>query len=173
MQRQGGANGGLFDNVEAAAAEAVAWNAKDYNVFTNLNRIKLDEKMRGALNKPLQAAGRELRCANKGDVMEVNWLLVDVDPVRACDNQHVPSTDDEQKYAYQVADAVEKYICDELGGPLPIFATSGNGYHLLWRLDLPADEKSEKMSRIFSLPLQRNLMPKEQQLIRQPPAFFT
>lgn len=144
---------GFFDNVEAAAAEAVAWNAKGYNVFTNLNRIKVDEAMRGALNKPLQAAGRELRCANKGDVMEVNWLLVDVDPVRACDNQHVPSTDDEQKYAYQVADAVEKYICDELGGPLPIFATSGNGYHLLWRLDLPADEKSEKNVKNFLLAL--------------------
>ena len=144
---------GFFDDVEAAAAEAVAWNEKGYNVFTNLNTINLDEAMRGALNKPLQTAGRELRCANKGDVMEVNWLLVDVDPVRACDNQHVPSTDDEQKCSYEVADAVEKYICDELGGPLPIFATSGNGYHLLWRLDLPADETSEKNIKNFLLAL--------------------
>ena len=105
---------GFFDNVEAAAAEAVAWNEKGFNVFTNLNKIDLDEAMRGALNKPLQTAGRELRCANKGDVMEVNWLLVDVDPVRACDNQHVPATDDEQQRSYEVADAIEKFICDEL-----------------------------------------------------------
>lgn len=144
---------GFFDDVEAAAAEAVAWNERGFNVFTNLNKIDFDEAMRGALNKPLQTAGRELRCANKGDVMEVNWLLVDVDPVRACDNQHVPSTDDEQKSSYEVADAVEKYICDELGGPLPIFATSGNGYHLLWRLDLPADETSEKNIKNFLLAL--------------------
>ena len=87
---------GFFEDVEAAAAEAVAWNEKGYNVFTNLNTINLAAAMRGALNKPLQAAGRELRCAKKGDVKEVNWLLVDIDPVRACDNQHVPSTDDEQ-----------------------------------------------------------------------------
>lgn len=144
---------GFFDDVEAAAAEAVAWNERGFNVFTNLNKIDFDEAMRGALNKPLQTAGRELRCANKGDVMEVNWLLVDVDPVRACDNQHVPSTDDEQKSSYEVADAVEKYICDELGGPLPIFATSGNGYHLLWRLALPADETSEKNIKNFLLAL--------------------
>lgn len=144
---------GFFDEVEAAASEAVAWNEKGYNIFTSLNRIDLDEAMRGALNKPLQAAGRELRCAKKGDVKEVKWLLVDIDPVRACDNQHVQATDDEQQRSYEVADAIEKYICDELGGPLPIFATSGNGYHLLWRLDLPADENSEKNVKNFLLAL--------------------
>ena len=164
---------GFFDNVEAAAAEAVAWNEKGFNVFTNLNKIDLDEEMRGALNKPLQTAGRELRCANKGDVMEVNWLLVDIDPVRACDNQHVPSTDDEQGCSYEVAKAIQKFICDEMGGPLPLFATSGNGYHLLWHVDLPVNEKIEEIAKNFSLPLQRNLMPKELLLIRQPPAFFT
>ena len=42
---------GFFDNVEAAAAEALTWNEKGYNVFTNLNRIKLDEEMRGALSR--------------------------------------------------------------------------------------------------------------------------
>lgn len=144
---------GFFDNVEAAAAEALTWNEKGYNVFTNLNRIKLDETMRGALNKPLQTAGRELRCANKGDVMEVNWLLVDVDPVRACDNQHVPSTDDEQGCSYEVAKAIQKFICDELGGPLPLFATSGNGYHLLWHVDLPVNEKIEAIAKKFLLAL--------------------
>ena len=144
---------GFFDNVEAAAAEAVAWNEKGFNVFTNLNKIDLDEEMRGALNKPLQTAGRELRCANKGDVMEVNWLLVDVDPVRACDNQHVPSTDDEQGCSYEVAKAIQKFICDEMGGPLPLFATSGNGYHLLWHVDLPVNEKIEEIAKKFLLAL--------------------
>ena len=144
---------GFFDNVEAAAAEAVAWNEKGFNVFTNLNKIDLDEEMRGALNKPLQTAGRELRCANKGDVMEVNWLLVDVDPVRACDNQHVPSTDDEQGCSYEVAKAIQKFICDELGGTLPLFATSGNGYHLLWHVDLPVNEKIEEIAKKFLLAL--------------------
>ena len=144
---------GFFDNVEAAAAEAVAWNEKGFNVFTNLNKIYLDEEMRGALNKPLQTAGRELRCANKGDVMEVNWLLVDVDPVRACDNQHVPSTDDEQGCSYEVAKAIQKFICDKLGGPLPLFATSGNGYHLLWHVDLPVNEKIEEIAKKFLLAL--------------------
>ena len=144
---------GFFDNVEAAAAEAVAWNEKGFNVFTNLNKIDLDEEMRGALNKPLQTAGRELRCANKGDVMEVNWLLVDVDPVRACDNQHVPSTDDEQGCSYEVAKAIQKFICDKLGGPLPLFATSGNGYHLLWHVDLPVNEKIEEIAKKFLLAL--------------------
>lgn len=144
---------GFFDNVEAAAAEAVAWNEKGFNVFTNLNKIDLDEEMRGALNKPLQTAGRELRCANKGDVMEVNWLLVDIDPVRACDNQHVPSTDDEQGCSYEVAKAIQKFICDEMGGPLPLFATSGNGYHLLWHVDLPVNEKIEEIAKKFLLAL--------------------
>lgn len=144
---------GFFDDVEAAAAEAWAWNEKGYNVFTNLNTINVDEAMRGALNKPLQTAGKELRCGNKDDVKKVKWLLVDIDPVRTCENQHVPSTDDEQECSYKVAKAIQNFICDELGGPLPIFATSGNGCHLLWHVDMPADEKSEKIAKKFLLAL--------------------
>ena len=144
---------GFFDDVEAAAAEAWAWNEKGYNVFTNLNTINVDEAMRGALNKPLQTAGKELRCAKRTDVKELKWLLVDLDPVRACENQHVPSTDNEQKCSYEVAKAIQNFICDELGGPVPIFATSGNGCHLLWHVDMPADEKSEKIAKNFLLAL--------------------
>ena len=152
---------GFFDEVEAAASEAVAWNEKGFNVFTNLNRIELDEEMCGALNKPLQAAGRELRCAKKGDVKEVKWLLVDIDPVRACDNQHVPSTDDEQGCSYEVAKAIQKFICDDLGGPLPLFATSGNGYHLLWHVDLPVNEKIEEIAKKFLLALAKKFNTKD------------
>lgn len=144
---------GFFDDVEAAAAEAVAWNGKGFNIFTNLNRIDLDAAMRGALNKPLQAAGKKLRGANGRDVKAVKWLLVDLDPVRACENQHVPSTDGEQECSYKVAKAIQKFICDELGGPLPLFAASGNGCHLLWHVELPADEKSEKIAKNFLLAL--------------------
>ena len=101
---------GFFDDVEAAAAEAWAWNEKGYNVFTNLNTINVDEAMRGALNKPLQTAGKKLRGANGRDVKAVKWLLVDLDPVRACENQHVPSTDGEQECSYKVAKAIQKFM---------------------------------------------------------------
>ena len=35
----------------------------------------------------------------------------------------------------------------------PLFATSGNGYHLLWHVDLPVNEKIEEIAKKFLLAL--------------------
>jgi hypothetical protein len=70
------------------------------------------------------------------NIQRRRWLLVDVDPCRPAG---VSATDNEKRLAGERADVVRQYLLD-LGWPSPIFADSGNGYHLLYRIDLPNDK---------------------------------
>lgn len=70
------------------------------------------------------------------DIIRRRWLLVDLDPIRPTG---ISATDAEHEAALQRARDVFKYLRD-LGWPNPIVADSGNGAHLLYFVDLPADD---------------------------------
>ncbi len=74
--------------------------------------------------------------AKDRDVLCRRWLLVDADPVR---DALVSATDEEKARAWQTAAAVRDFLRGR-GWPDPVVADSGNGYHLLYRVDLPADD---------------------------------
>jgi len=58
---------------------------------------------------------------------------VDFDPVRA---PNTSSTDEEKNEVLKTATAVREYLTDQ-GWPEPFVADSGNGFHLLYRVNLP------------------------------------
>ncbi len=78
------------------------------------------------------------KSATAESVVRRRWLLVDVDPERPAD---ASATDAEKIEASAVADAVVLYLGAQ-GWPAPVVVDSGNGYHLLYRIDLPPDEPS-------------------------------
>ena len=71
-----------------------------------------------------------------GDVTARRWLPIDCDPVRPAG---IPSTDGEHDAALARARAIREALAAR-GWPDPILADSGNGAHLLYRVDLPADD---------------------------------
>jgi hypothetical protein len=93
--------------------------------------------------------GMIFRCSNRVDrakegkstsdqhVARRKWLLVDADPVR--EPSDIPSTDQEKAAARTSINAVRDYLAGE-DWPDPIMADSGNGYHLLYPIDLPRDD---------------------------------
>ena len=70
------------------------------------------------------------------------WLLIDVDPCRPA---KVSATDDELNAAWDSAEAIDGYLVDELGWPEPVLATSGNGGHSLYRIDMPNDDETAEL----------------------------
>lgn len=64
------------------------------------------------------------------------WLPIDIDAVRPAG---ISSTEEEHEAALTRAREVRDYLSGQ-GWPLPIFADSGNGAHLLYRVDLPVDD---------------------------------
>lgn len=68
-------------------------------------------------------------------IVSRRWLLIDVDPARPTDSN---ATDQELELSVSMARTIEAFLSDE-GWPLPVRARSGNGAHLLYRIDLPND----------------------------------
>ena len=70
------------------------------------------------------------------DILCRRWLLIDLDPER---ETGVSATDDEKRAALERKDALRDYLSSR-GWPDPIEGDSGNGAHLLYRIDLPTDD---------------------------------
>jgi hypothetical protein len=86
----------------------------------------------------LARAANRIRKADKGgttsdnDIVGRYWLLVDCDPVRA---SGISATDDEHKAALGRCEMIRSELHHNCGWPEPIIADSGNGGHLLYRID--------------------------------------
>jgi hypothetical protein len=65
------------------------------------------------------------------------WLSLDFDPVRP---SGVSATDTEKKAARRRALEVREFLRG-LEWPEPVVCDSGNGYHLLYRIELPNDRE--------------------------------
>jgi putative DNA primase/helicase len=76
------------------------------------------------------------------DIYRRRWILVDFDPVRPAKTS---ATDDEKQQAKVTAVAARKWLREENGWPTPIVADSGNGYHLLFRAELPNDAAAAEL----------------------------
>lgn len=85
------------------------------------------------------------KCATDADVIRRRWVLVDIDPVRPKDSN---ATQAERDSAWRVTKNCHALL-EALGWKSPIVASSGNGWHLCYPVDLPNDD--EKRESIKSL----------------------
>ncbi len=81
------------------------------------------------------------------DALCRRWLLVDVDRSKEA-APHESSTDAEKDAARGVAASVVDWLAGR-GWPAPVLVDSGNGFHLLYRLDLPNDALSKSLIAAF------------------------
>jgi len=89
-------------------------------------------------NRVMMNLGYKMPTTGDSDVLSRRWLPVDLDPVRP---SGVSSTDEEHNAAIARAEKVAAWL-KEQGFSEPVRADSGNGAHLLYRIDLPNDEAS-------------------------------
>lgn len=85
------------------------------------------------------------------DVLRRRWLLIDLDPRRPADTN---ATDAEKEGAKGLAGVVEGWLLLQ-GWPEPALVDSGNGWHLLYRIDLPNDEQGTALLGRFLRALAR------------------
>lgn len=69
-------------------------------------------------------------------IIVYRWLLIDTDPDRPAD---ISSSEEEHQAALTLTRHIQQVLRDE-GWPEPVLADSGNGGHLLYRLNLPVNE---------------------------------
>jgi hypothetical protein len=71
------------------------------------------------------------------DVIRRRRLLIDVDPIR---DPQVSATDQEKALALETTQKVRDYLREDTGWPDPVLLDSGNGYHLIYAINLPDDD---------------------------------
>src|SRR5262245_206607 len=123
---------GYFDHghLEDLAAAALEVERHARGGYFTLNPLKPGMLSRRT-NRVAKALENEL--TGDGHVLRRKWLLIDADPVR--EPADVSATDAEKAEAWNVTLAIRTFL-DDLGWTEPVVADSGNGYHLLYRIDL-------------------------------------
>lgn len=131
---------GYFNNV-ADIYNAISRYDGTSNVFFTLNQLSQEIVARSQNHFTKYAKNT----TTDSEISRRKWILLDFDPVRPAG---ISSSDEELKASKACAIKVRKYLTEQ-GFPEPVFALSGNGYHLLYACDLDNGDQEREMIKKF------------------------
>jgi archaellum biogenesis ATPase FlaH len=115
--------------------------------YAAMNRIAdacyAREQCEALVEKPKSTTGDK-------EITDYDWILIDVDPIRVTG---VSATEQEKESAHDVINRIYKFLAGQ-GFSKPVGADSGNGYHLLYKVDIPiaqTDGISETVSKFLKV----------------------
>ena len=125
----------FFENVEEARGyiETILSPPKK-NFYFTINPVNRDslERVDGFLQKKIG------QCTCAGDIIKRRWLPFDID---AGQKKDTAASVEEKQNAFELGTLIKECL-SALGWADPIEADSGNGYYLLYRIDLDTPSKS-------------------------------
>ena len=137
---------GYFDDPDKAARAAAALDTrKPAGIYIVLNQI--DPAL--FARSPNQLTDGLATTTSDNDIIRRRWLPLDFDPKR---KSGISSTEDEHASAEDIARECSAWL-SSLGWPTGILADSGNGSHLLYKIDLPNDAATQRSLRLLWPPL--------------------
>jgi len=122
---------GYFDDAEALTDAVLAIDGTVPGVYLTLNPC--DPSLLARATNRLKHHARDT--TSDANILVRRWLMIDFDPVRPAG---ISSTDVEHGRAITAACGAWDDLCGA-GFPDPVVADSGNGAHLLYRVNLPND----------------------------------
>ncbi|MDO9035028.1 MAG: hypothetical protein Q7U51_07485, partial [Methanoregula sp.] len=133
---------GYFKDYEVLVrqVEALGTDLTIQGIYITLNEVNPALFSRRA-NRIKMRLGKKESSTGDADILRRRWLPIDIDPLRP---SGVSSTDEEHTLALNKAGEIARWIA-ALGFPDPIRADSGNGAHLLYRIDLPNDDAAKTL----------------------------
>ncbi len=120
------------NDAEAMMAAVRSLNAGD-SIYFGLNPVSANLFLGSKDVKALDIQCRKLLC-------------VDIDRAKTNEDKKLSATEAEKEAARSVADAVRDYL-DGLGWAAPAITDTGNGFALVYRIELPADKLSQAILR--------------------------
>jgi len=124
---------GYFDDLSRATIEAAKIRGGE-GVYFTLNQI--DPALLARSANRIKILRKDPVTTADANVLRRVWLPVDIDPIRPT---KISANDTEHTAALQRADEIQCWLSDR-GWPDPVYGDSGNGGHLLYRIDLPSDD---------------------------------
>lgn len=134
---------GYFQGAEIMLKELSKYDLAGCNVYLTLNKIHEGCYCRIQRDHFIECKGNNKNApqTSENDIVAFRWLLVDLDPKRP---SGISSSEDELKHAKQLALKVIDFM-KSLGFENCIIALSGNGIHLLYRIDEDATDENKNM----------------------------
>ena len=123
-----------YDHLDVMASESLRLTNFAQGVYWTINPINPELLSRRA--NRVDVADRGV-LTQDSDVTHRRFLLVDADPVRA---SGISSSGSEKSLARKKCFLIRDTLHDD-GWPDPILCSSGNGYHLLYKIDVPRDDE--------------------------------
>lgn len=128
---------GCFDNLDLLADAAAALDARKHGgIYWTINPAH-DGCLCWADNELVEEPEHTV---GDRDVLRIAWIPIDVDSVRPSE---CSATDAEIEAARVTAGQVKRHLREANGWEPAIEAFSGNGWHMLYRADLPNDPDGE------------------------------
>ena len=131
---------GYYTDVEKLISDIKAYDG--YGIYTTINEVK--ESCYGRSQHD-QIISRPKATTSDGDIARRTTLLIDLDPKRSSDTN---ATDEECRKAQGTARKIYMYLRDQ-GFEKPVVAFSGNGFHLLYKIDLDNTDENTKLIKDF------------------------
>lgn len=138
---------GYFDNADTLIEELSKQDLERANVYITLQKIHRGCEARLQWNRFVNVSKEKVPTTSDNDIVAYTWLPIDLDPVRPAG---ISSTTEELQKAETLRDEVIEYM-EMLGYSDPITAFSGNGYHILYRIDLAKDCGQNTVEEILNI----------------------
>lgn len=132
---------GYFKNVDVLLKELKKFNGKSQFYFV-FNSIKDACYSREQCEKFVE---RAKQTTSDNDIARRRWVLIDLDPRRA---SGVGSTAEEKNFARDKANKIYSFLKD-IGFSEPVCCDSGNGYHLLYNVDMANKDEEKTLVKTF------------------------
>jgi hypothetical protein len=128
---------GYFSDRKALirAVEPLDTDTSVLGIYVTLNDVNPALLARRANRIKLRLCRKDATTGD-ADILRRRWLPIDIDPKRP---SGVSSTDEEHGLALAKAGEIAAWLAS-LGFPAPVTGDSGNGAHLLYRIDIANDE---------------------------------
>jgi hypothetical protein len=130
---------GYFDSIDGLTEAVLQLSSSARGIYFTPNPLN-PALLSRALNRIRPITDREPLTSDV-DVRSRRWLLIDCDPVRPAD---ISSTELEHEAALARVHEIRETLRME-GWPDPLLADSGNGAHMLYRIDLPNDHAGTEL----------------------------
>jgi archaellum biogenesis ATPase FlaH len=136
------AHSGYFNNADTMLKELKKFdNSRPKNVYITLNSINECCFDREQKNKFIKSASNTA----DNDMVGYEWVMIDIDPIRP---KGISSTDSQVEYSKKKGNEVYLFLKNQ-GFEKPIFAFSGNGVHLLYKVKFANNDENKNLVKSF------------------------
>ena len=140
LKNDGNILSGYFNDVDIFISELKKQKLKGTNVYITLN-----EPNKACFSREQKNCFREVKksipTTSDTDVFAYDWLMIDLDPSRPTKTS---SSKEEVERAKNLGNKIYLYMKD-LGFNKPLMAFSGNGVHLLYRVNLEVSKENKAL----------------------------